>query len=983
MMFQNYLSSISQKYQTGEFLEHTFRTDFEILLNTFVKQELKKELQIIQEPQREKFGAPDFKILNNTGNIIGYVECKNITEDISELVHSPQIQKYLDVTHNLLLTNYIDFILFKNKEILNYASLISKLDLKENKITVKDSSTVYDILKKFFLTPPEKVASTKKLSLELANRTRMLYEFVLQEMQEDKTKSNQFYIVYKIFKTMTKDLDLPSFVDMYAQIVSFGLLFFRLSKDMLLTKENILANIPDYIPLLKDVFHNARFDKWSSSSLWMLEEILLLLNNVDVKLIKESLSYKELSILQKRDKNLTDPFLFFYEEFLEVYDKETKVKRGVFYTPESVVSFIVRSLDVILKEKLKVKNGFLDKSIKVLDFATGTGTFLLALIEFIREELYNTNNLGLFNMEVNEFILKNVYGFELLPVPYILCHLRIHEFLESYGFHYNGNKKQRAQVYLTNTLENRESILFTEFFRDIDEEARLAHNVKNKEEILVIMGNPPYSVSSVNKTAFIENLMEMYKEVVKEEKNIQPLSDDYIKFIRFAHWKMEQVPKGVVGIITNNSYLDGVIHRGMREELIKTFDEIYILNLHGNSNIGETTPDGSKDENVFDIKQGVSISLFVKTGKKRNGESGVYYYSLQGLREQKFEYLYSRSIQTTRWKKLECKAPEYWFKRKDLHGERKYKKFWSVKEIFGEYNSGIEFGRDNLFVEYQKEVLSKRLEKLFSGKYDHKFQSKFNIKDTGGFNFIERLNKTDYNPEYISILSYRPFDFRYCYYHVGLIRRPSFEVMKHGLNNKNLFLISQRITKPSWKHAFVSRRIIDKHVIGELSYAFPLYLYPTPNSTVAERKPNFTEKFQNFLKEKNLHKKTPEQILGYIYAILYSPTYRSTYYEFLKIDFPRIPFPEDVILFNKLSKRGSDLIDLHLLNVEFEKSIVSFPVENPNLHVTKVEYKNKQVWINDTTYFQGVNEEVWNYTIGGYQVLEKWLKERKKASYTL
>ena len=783
-MFNEYLKQISDKYRTGESQEHTYRTGFENLLNQFVIEVINRnDLKIINEPKRQKFGAPDFKIIDKANNIIGYIECKDIGEDIESLIDSPQMKKYLEITNNLVLTNYIDFILFKNGSVVKNTSIASKLDLKQAKPKAKNEKEIIDIFKSFFLSSTEQIKSTKKLSVELAKRTRILRDLILEELSESmlnpeykdhdpsghkmKNPFNKFYLIFE--KALVKGLTLEDFADMYAEIIGFGLLFFRLSKDILLTKENILSNIPHYIPLLRDFFPNTKFDEWNPTIVWVLDEIFLLLNNIDAKIIKESLSYKTLSILNKREANLNDPFLYFYEEFLEVYDKNTKVRRGVFYTPESVVSFIIRSLDVILKEKLGIKKGFLDSSIKILDFATGTGTFILALIELIKNELKRNNNYGLFNTEVNEFILKNIYGFELLVVPYIICHLRIHEYLESFGFHYSGDKKERAEIYLTNTLDNTKYEL-TGFYDEIEEESELANKVKNEEEILVIMGNPPYSVSSSNKTGFVaEELMKTYKKAVKEERNIQPLSDDYIKFIRFAHWKMEKVKKGVIGIITNNSFIDGIIHRGMREELTKTFDEIYILNLHGNSNIGETCPDGSKDENVFDIKQGVSISFFVKTGKKKNENIGIYYFSSQGLREKKYEFLYENNINKIKWDKLKSELPNFWFKKKDLRLEDEYNNNFSISNIFIEYNCGVKTHNDNELVYLNKKNLGTE-KKYF----------------------------------------YRPFDNRIINYDLKKVVRHRYNLMKYFLTNENLGLCFVRqLVMSSWQHVLITNFISD------------------------------------------------------------------------------------------------------------------------------------------------------------------------------
>jgi len=987
-MFNDYIQEISNIYKSGEYLEHSFRTPFQNMLNLFLKDELKRsDLTIIHEPKRAKFGSPDFKIIDKANNIIGYIECKDINTDIGDLIESEQIKKYLSVSNNLILTNYIDFILFKNGSIMANCSISSKIDLKSNKPKTKEIDIFKDILTKFFLTAPQITTSTKKLSEELAKRTRILKDFILEELQTEDTKS-QFTKVYEVFKkAIIQDLSKELFTDIYSQIMSFGLLFFRLSKDIILTKENIINNIPHYIPLLKDIFHNTRFDKWESNILWIIDEILLLLNNIDTKIIKNSLSYKDLSLLKKREKNLADPFLYFYEEFLKVYDKKTKVSRGVFYTPESVVSFIIRSLDVILKEKLDIKKGFLDQSIKVLDFATGTGTFILALIEFIKTELWRTNNQGLFNTEVNEFILENIYGFELLAVPYIICHLRIHEYLESFGFLYQGDKKERAEIYLTNTLENHTNILLTNFFDDIDEEAGLAHKVKNDEDILVIMGNPPYSnFGQMNQSDWIKEKLSLYKNGL-EEKKIN-LDDDYIKFIRFAHWKMEKVKKGVIGIITNNSFIDGITHRVMRKELFNTFDEIYILNLHGNSNIGETCPDGSKDENVFDIKQGVCISFFIKTGKKKNENAGVYYYSLQSLRDEKYSFLYEKLINNVEWNKLNAESPNYWFKKKDLSLEGEYNKYLGITEIFNSYGSGVKTDRDDLVIDFEKNNLINKIKVAISGIFNDDFRLKYNISNSSSYKFEDKLKIEQLNENNIIDIHYRPFDIRKIYYKIGFTSRPAREITQHFIKKDNIGIIFPRLCKEiNFNYGYISNIIIDVSIggknTGSETYISPLYLYPDADSFSQDKIPNYTNDFNTFIKQKGLDNKTPEEILGYIYSVLYSPTYRIKYNDLLKIDFPRIPFTEDKDIFDKLSLIGQRLIDLHLLKVDFDTNIVNFPVSKPDLAVTKVEYKNNQAWFNDTTYFDNIPKDIWDYQIGGYQVLDKWLKERKKHNYIL
>ncbi len=991
-MFSAYLKKINEIYKTNNFLEHTFRTDFENLLNIFLKDTLHTSaLTIIHEPQREKFGAPDFKIIDKASNIIGYIECKNITENISNLVDSEQIRKYLQITPNLIFTNYIDFILFKNGEISSHCSISSLLDIKAGKVKLQSQAEIEDMLKKFFLSSAEPTKDTRKLSVELARRTKILHDFILDEMTLDPDSAKHYFKVYKILKTIITDLEIKQFVDMYAQVISFGLLFFRLSKDMLLTRENILSNIPHYIPLLRDIFYNADFDKWSGNTIWILDEIFLLLNNVDSKIIKESLSYKNLSLINKRDANMSDPFLFLYEEFLKNYDKTTKISRGVFYTPESVVSFIIRSLDGILKDKLDIKKGFLDTNIKVLDFATGTGTFVLALIEYIKNELWRTNNQGLFNTEVNEFILENIYGFELLIVPYIICHLRIHEYLESFDFHYKGDKKERAEIYLTNTLENEAKVTLTNFFDDIDEEAQLAHKVKNDEDVLVIMGNPPYSKKSQNNSSWITNLVDQYKYVdgnhFGEKQNW--FRDDYVKFIRFAQWKMEKIKKGCIGIITNHTFIDSITFRGMRQSLMNDFDQIYILDLHGSAKKQETPPDRKKNENVFDIEQGVCISFFIKSPKLKKE---VYYFDFWGSRQEKYDRCYENSIDSLDWVKIIPDTPNYFFyPRKDQHIQN-YNNFISVKDIFSEFSLPLMTGNDSITIKFTEKDINETVNIIKNNSFDYLLKYYHIDKESTNWTIAKAQNdlkKSNDCKEYYKNILYRPFDKRATCFtgkSSGFHSRPG-SVSKNMLKHNIGLLLPRQLSKDTFQHAFCTDAIPEMCVISsstkEQNQLFPLYLYTNTDLLTSEKKPNFTNSFQNFIINNDLHSKTPENILGYIYAVLYSTTYRLKYIEFLKIDFPRIPFTENKRIWGELSELGQRLIDLHLLKAEFDRDIVNFPVAKPDLKVTKSLYKSGQVWFNDSTFFDNVPEAVWEYYIGGYQVLDKWLKERKKHEYTL
>jgi len=539
----------------------------------------------------------------------------------------------------------------------------------------------------------------------------------------------------------------------------------------------------------------------------------------------------------------------------------------------------------------------------------------------------------------------------------------------------------------------------TSFLIDLTKEAQEAKRIKEKVPIMVVLGNPPYSVSSENKSEFIENLMDDYKEDVRGERNIQPLSDDYIKFIRFAHWKIAQAGKGILGFITNNSYLSGVIHRGMRRKLLETFDEIYILNLHGSSRIGEKTPEGGKDENVFDIQQGVAIVLYVKLEKSPK-EKRVYYADLWGLRkEKKYKYLFRNDVQTTSWQELKPVAPYRFFVPKDFTLQSEYEKFWKVTDIFKERSFGITTSRDYFVVGFTKEEIIQKL-RIFTGNLpDNLVKESLKLKDTRTWRLSEARRKAKgwHLEDKIYSYAYRPFDVRWICYESAFIERDRYNVMKHILIRKNRGIALTRGVRDQipWSHIYSSSSITDKNIIAikDNSYFFPLYLYSNENEAQlfnnkalkAQRIPNFTPEFLQTIKESLGSEPTPEEIFYYIYAVLYSSVYRKRYEEFLKIDFPSIPLPSNVEMFRELSNLGKELVDLHLLRTPaLDETEIGFPKGGSNT-VEKVSYDegSQRVFINKEQYFEGISKEVWGYRIGAYQVMNKYLKDRKKRKLSL
>ncbi len=642
----------------------------------------------------------------------------------------------------------------------------------------------------------------------------------------------------------------------------------------------------------------------------------------------------------------------------------------------------------------------------MLDPASGTLTFPAEAIRLAIDEVKNKYGEGSIRPLIKDHVLRNFYAFELMMAPYAIGHLKIGFVLDEYGYRLKEN--ERFNLFLTNTLdftkEDPSKFIFIE--QTLAKESQEALKVKEEIPVMVVMGNPPYSVSSSNtieQDSDFKKLYESYKERVrKEERNIQPLSDDYIKFLAFAHWKVKQAGQGIVGMITNNSYLDGLIHRDMRKKLLDDFDEIYILNLHGSSKRQEKTPEGGKDENVFDIQQGVAIIILVKN---KNLNKLIKYTDVWGLREGKYGFLDNYDIENTRWQNLKPIDPQNFFVVKNFGEEGKYKKFISISDIFAKFNAGIATGKDDVLVDFNKHSLLRKLsindksvfEAFMENNKVHKELVKKWLDELSNINIEEQIK------EY----SYRPFDNRYVIYNSKILQRARKEIMDNFIRENIAISITNSSSQEKYNEVFISNKIADKHLTGQQTYVFPLYLYSeekrqqtifdgqekldiegvqhtlrankgkSPNINWTNL-PTFCSTLQSFTSSITGSFMQPtETIFYYIYAILYSNIYRQKYQEFLKIDFPRIPFTKDDNLFKALAQRGEQLVNLHLLkSKELINPLVKFPVRGDN-SVEKREWKNDQVWINDKQYFAPIKEEVWNYYIGGYQVADKWLKDRK------
>jgi len=999
-IFQTYKKSIQDIYANNidDVTELSFRTSLENLLKSFVGEKGYK-LSVLHEAKRQKNGQPDFKVKNGLGINVGYVETKPIGTNIKQTLESKQLSKYSAISENIIVTDYLRFILIKKGKPVDDISLLTPNQLLQ-KISVNQDryQSLESLFTIFFDNKPEPITSPKELAIKLSDRAKYLKQYCLEEFQSgSKTKINALYDIFE--KSLLPDLNEKNFADIYAQTITYGLFlaFLNCDDSKLLNERTAYDYLPQSYSLVKELFHE--LEQFPQSILWIIDEIISILKCVELKTLLQKMSYGK-----GQQKTFVDPYIYFYENFLSHYDKRLKKIQGVFYTPTPIVSFIVSSVSRLLRDKFAIYDGFINNQVTVLDFACGTGTFL---VDVFRNAIQDAEKLGdssAIQKELNDHTLNNFYGFELMVAPYVVAHLKISQFLKENNCPIAANR--RLNIFLTNTLNTTELDQFP-LLPTLTLEGKLANAVK-KQPILVILGNPPYNNKSSNINEWILNLISDYKPIDERKLN---LNDDYIKFIRFAHWKMQNVEQGIVGIITNNSFLSGITHRKMRGMLRDDFSEIYILNLHGNSRIGETCPDGSIDKNVFEIQQGVAISIFVK-GKQHSDKAKVFSYDLYGLKANKYKILeendvsmvkselpiddFNQKFKSTRWGRNRFKDDLNFFVIKDSRNILEYGNFWGITEVFKLYNSGIETKRDKLTIQLTKEKLGQILHD-FKRLGNDEIRAKYNLPPDGRDWSIElarkNLAQTDYSEANFQQIHYRPFDIRWTYFtnkSKGFLAYPRYSTMVNYTADKNYGLtFSRQVVCDTWQHIFVTSQMLERCLVSiktrECTYTAPLYIYRSdeiqprlPGHEDEWRTPNFHDEFTQFINSQYDFKPSPEQIIGYMYAVLNSPTYRKKYDDFLKIDFPRIPFANSTDTFRKLSTIGQELIEHHLIQKSYPDNICQLGGMGTNYKVEKVSYSNNKVYINKDRYFSPIIMDIWGFHIGSYPILTQYLKEKHK-----
>lgn len=1007
-LFQKYINEIYKLIVKGDAREESFYHILKNLIEAYGKS-LGKKTEVTILPKKSEAGNPDFRVWDGESLITGYIEAKHpLQKNLEYVENSEQLKRYREAYPNLILTNFLEFRLYRNgeywKEVNIGSCQLAKMSPEEGVVLHKEK--FQELLNLFFEFTHPRITTPRVLAEILSKKAKIMRDYIILPSLEE--KDSYFTSLYDSFKNyLLRDLTPQSFADLFAQTFTYGLFIAKYQYEIgstLFSKE--IPHLPFTVKtsyqfiqrsfgILRKVFQIISTEDMPKNLEVIVGDIIDVLNHTEI--------HKLLAHFNEGRRR--DPIYHLYETFLFNYDPEKRKKLGVYYTPLEVVSFIVNSVHSLLKDKklfnapdglATYKTDSLENSITLLDPAVGTGTFFVEAIEKAIEEVKNkySRSKDFITQFIRNHILKHFFAFEILIAPYVVCHLKTLFKLSRYNFEFTD--KDKLNIFLTNAIEffpkETEGGVIGLFERVLAEEQEKALEIKKQIPILVIIGNPPYSVSSQNKvdpkTEF-GKFYESYKEkVIKEEKNIKPLSDDYIKFLAFAHWKINQTGKGIIGMITNNSYLDGIIHRDMRKKLYDDFDLIYILNLHGSAR-KEITKNGKRDENVFDIMQGVTIGIFVKSEKQVKKQ--VFYQELIGERENKNNFLENHNVSNIEWIKLEPKKP-YWFFLPKEFKEEKWEDYHQVKDVFNKYTSGVTTSRDNFVTDRNKESLANRIQSFIKSNLSlDLLKDTLQLRDTAKWNIKtaqELLKKKGFNENVIYPYNYRPFDKRWIYYDDILIERSRSPLMKMMIKQNLGIVLMREIYSNNFNHSFITSDITDRNFYkqGQIAYIFPLWLYNVEGKNQLFFSTQLESKTSNIKKEiidllSSSYKKSvsPEEIFYYIYAVLYSNIYRQKYLEFLKIDFPRIPFTKDYKLFKELSKIGKQLVDIHLLKLEFFKDTSSRFEGDGNGLVKKVSYnsKEKRIYINETQYFTNVEPEIWNYFIGGYQVLNKWLKDRK------
>ena len=1004
-----YLAEVKQQFATGHALEHGYRPALQQLLSSL------KDTVAVNDPKHSDHGAPDFVLLkaSNTDIILGYGEAKQLSASLDKLEDSDQFHRYAGY-EKLFTTNYLEFRFYENGILVSNASIG----------TVKNATIVpspdginalWHQLNDFIESTPTTIKSGKELARIMGAKARRIRDEVRAII--DFGDSEQERLRKTMKKMLVHDLDKDKFADLYAQTLVYGLFVasFNDPTPSTFSREEARGLVPSANPFLRTFFDHIAGANFEDKLRRTVDELCQVFEVTDLVGIFAKYS----TAVSSRAK---DPVIYFYEDFLNSYDPRIRKEMGAFYTPLPVVHFIIKMINEALVEHFDAPMGLADTSkrtveiddgqlrkyrdretngikrttkqrieyhrIQILDPAVGTGTFLNEAVKSIYSILDQYGQSAMWDDYVSTSLLPRLHGFEYMMAPYTIGHLKLGLTLAELG--YQNNKNTRLSIYLTNSLEPgipQPTDLFSliGLSEAISQEANLASVVKNEKPLLIILGNPPYLGESNNDTEYAEALTEKYKfepgtDMRLKESNYKWLRNDYVKFIAMAQERIDALGEGIIGMITPNSYLSQPTFRGMRYSLLKSFDHLYILDLGGNLHSRDTTEDGKADQNVFDIETGVSILIAVKSPNLDNEIAEVELHRVKGTRATKFDFLETGEVE---WEKCEPREPMYAFRLTDSADTsiaELYSNFIPLKKLFPLHSLGILTKRDKLSVGMSSSELTQKLTAFLSDKKSTieacaEFNLKIKDKDKwDAENVRAKYTIDELTPDFQTV-HYRPFDQRIVVYNSDLIARTNSRVLA-PLKHDNLALIvgrqGQAVKDMEWNLSFIAKTMTDQNIFGRGGgTVFPLYAI----SDESQQLPNIDTASREKLLTKLSHEVSPIDIFHYVYGVLSLPEYRRTFSGFLKDDFPRIPIPQNDAEFEVLRTLGKELTELHT-EEKHPQITTSFPITGSNT-VDKYKFDAGRIYINKDQYIDNVPESAWNYYIGGYSVIQKWLKERK------
>ena len=1003
-IISDFIARIQDVYKTGIAREHAYRPALRDLLKA-----LGDDLEPVNDPARSEVGAPDFIILRD--NIaIGHLEAKDIDIDIRAMKDGNKRQKdrYVKGLANLIYTNCLDWDFYRNGE------LVASVRIGDYLMGIQPITDNYaqleNLLRDFIAQRPQTITSPRDLAERMAGKAILIKDVLFNALRTDPDMQTELTGQYLAFKEhLIHDIEPADFADIYAETIAYGMFAARLHDDTpeTFSRQEALELLPKSNPFLRSLFGYVAGVDLDDRIAWIIDDLAAVFQAANVKKIMAN--FGKLTAQQ-------DPFLHFYETFLAAYNPAKRKARGVWYTPEPVVNFIVRAVDEVLQTEFGLPDGLADTSkvtldwdtgqtdnkgkpvtikkevhrVQILDPATGTGTFLAEVIKQIAPKIQGVAP-GMWSGYIENDLIPRLHGFELLMASYAMCHMKLDMILTEMGYKPTSTPP-RLSVYLTNSLEEGEpatqNLLFSQW---LSREAKGANTIKRDMPIMCVIGNPPYLGEGGVSEGWLGTLMDDYKkepggkEKLKE-RNPKWINDLYVKFIRLSSHLIEKNGEGVLGFITNHGYLDNPTFRGMRWHLLHTFDRIWVLDLHGNSKKKEVTPEGKPDKNVFDIQQGVSIIIGVKKKGKRKGLAEVMQGDLWGARQAKYDALEATSLTAPVFEKLESPAPQYPLVRRDFAIQGKYDEGFSIRDFMPVGTLGFQTHRDGFAIDMSQSALRARLSAMRDTAItDEEISKRFSIKDNRDWkiNHARRLARETPDSDLLQLCAYRPFDNRWSVLSEVAMDYPRPDFNSHITGKENLTLtVPRQISFIGYRHAFVTDLPAESCFISnktkEGNVNFPLYQYDNIDQS---RRVNFDPKLYAKLRKLATHPDhgTPDElaVFDYIYGVLHCPAYRSTYAEFLKIDFPRIPWPKTPDEFWDVSAKGHTLRQLHLMDpATIGPTPYPFMGDGDNV-VEKPRYEDGRVWINPTQYFEAAPEVSWGFYIGGYQPAQKWLKDRK------